>query len=172
MAISRTLLKALAFKNHSPHQCLNDVNYLLSQDNPKSMFVTLFYGVLNLETGELEYSNGGHNSPSVITNDSDLIMLKNCNGCALGVNQDYEYQSEKTVLTPGDSLILYTDGIPEAININENVFSENRLREFIKQSSLLSPDQIIHGLISEVNSFVGNAAQSDDITTMAIKFNQ
>jgi sigma-B regulation protein RsbU (phosphoserine phosphatase) len=172
MAISRTLLKALALKNHSPHQCLNDVNYLLSQDNPKSMFVTLFYGVLNIETGELEYSNGGHNSPSVITNDADLIRLENCNGCALGVNQDYAYHSEKTVLKPGSSLILYTDGIPEAINIDENAFSENRLREFLKQSSLMSPDQIIHNLIIEVESFVGNLPQSDDITAMVIKFNQ
>jgi sigma-B regulation protein RsbU (phosphoserine phosphatase) len=172
MAISRTLIKALASNNHIPHKCLNDVNYLLSQDNPRSMFVTLFYGVLNIETGELEYSNGGHNAPSLISEDSVLISLSQCGGCALGVNEDFEYKSEKIFLKPGNSLVLYTDGIPEAINTKEEVYSDDRLQKFFRESYSKSSDQLIRTLIGEVELFAEGEPQSDDITAMVIKHNR
>ena len=143
MAISRTLLKALAYKHQSPHDCLNDVNYLLSQDNPRSMFVTLFYAVLNISNGEIEYTNGGHNSPSIITKEADLISLNHCEGCALGVHEEFEYKSERITLEPGSSLVLYTDGIPEAINTSDEAFSENRLLKLFKNSASISSNQLI-----------------------------
>jgi len=171
MAISRTLLRALATKHLSPDKCLNDVNYLLSQDNPKSMFVTLFYAVLNISTGEIEYSNGGHNSPSIITADSDLSPLNQCSGCALGVNEDFEYRSEKTILEPGSSLVLYTDGIPEAINSKNEAFSEDRMIKIFKSAASRTCDQFIQTIIKDVNDYTGDLSQSDDITAMVLKRN-
>jgi sigma-B regulation protein RsbU (phosphoserine phosphatase) len=171
MAISRTLLKALALKSLSPHKCLTDVNYLLSQDNPKSMFVTLFYGVLNINSGELEYSNGGHNPPILSNEESSLISLSNCNGCALGINENFEYKSEKIFLKPGISLMLYTDGIPEAINKEEKIYSDDRLQEHFSKSSSNSSDKIIKTLIKDVKTFAEDVPQSDDITALVIKYN-
>jgi sigma-B regulation protein RsbU (phosphoserine phosphatase) len=169
MAISRTLLKALAFSSQSPHECLENVNYLLNQDNPRSMFVTLFYGILNTKTGELEYSNGGHNSPFVINEFLDITTLNHCGGCALGVTEEIEYKSEKIVLKPGNSLVLYTDGIPEAINNKQEVYSINRLTEVFKNSTSKSCHQMIQTLVAEVESFTGKIQRSDDITAMVIK---
>jgi sigma-B regulation protein RsbU (phosphoserine phosphatase) len=172
MAISRTLLKAIAFKSNSPHECLTNVNYLLSQDNPRSMFVTIFYGVLNIKTGELEYSNGGHNTPYMIHDDAALSSLSQCGGCALGINEDFKYKSEKILLEPGNSLVLYTDGIPEAINDQEEAFSDNRLKDFLEASSSKSCDSIVNSIVSEVEQFCGNASQSDDITALVLKHNR
>ena len=172
MAISRTLLKALATNSKSPNECLNDVNYLLTQDNPKSMFVTLFYGILNTETGELEYSNGGHNSPFVVNETSEIKMLNHCSGCALGVTADIDYKSDKIDLKPGNSLVLYTDGIPEAINGREEVYSINRFTSVFKDAHAKSCNQMIQNVIGEFESFTGGVPRSDDITVMVIKYNQ
>jgi len=172
MAISQTLLKAIAFKVESTNQCLNEVNYLLSQDNPKSMFVTLFYGILNIKSGNLEYSNGGHNSPFIITPDSNLTSLNHNGGCALGVNEKFEYQSNNILLKPGDSLVLYTDGIPEAINKNDEEYSDKQLRDFFKKCASNSSVQIINALIKEIESYTSGVQQSDDITAMVLKYNQ
>ena len=172
MAISRTLLKALAFKNESTSQCLKEVNYLLSQDNPKSMFVTMFYGVLNVKTGELEYSNGGHTPPSIISESTGLTVLNHSGDCALGVEEDFVYQSNKVLLKPGDSLILYTDGIPEAINDKDEEFSDNRLKTFLKTCTSKTSAQVIQNLINEVELFTSGVPQSDDITAMVLKHNQ
>lgn len=172
MAISRTLLKAIAFKSESPSQCLTEVNYLLSQDNPKCMFVTLFYGNLNIKSGELEYSNGGHNSPSIVSEDAGLISVNHSGDCALGVDENFEYKSNKIFLKPGNSLILYTDGIPEAINDKDDEFSENRLKESLISCASDSSGQMIQNLMNELETFTRGVAQSDDITTMILKYNQ
>ena len=91
---------------------------------------------------------------------------------ALGVNEEFEYQSDKILLKPGNSLVLFTDGIPEAINNEEDQFSESRLKTFLKQSASNSSNQIIQNLINEVELFTSGVPQSDDITTMVIKHNQ
>ena len=172
MAISRSLLKALAFKNESTSQCLKEVNYLLSQDNPKSMFVTMFYGKLNLTTGKLEYSNGGHTPPSIISENAGLTVLNHSGDCALGVDEDFDYQSNQVLLKPGDSLILYTDGIPEAINDKNEEYSDNRLKTFLKTCTSKTSNQVIKNLISEVELFTSGLPQSDDITAMVLKHNR
>jgi sigma-B regulation protein RsbU (phosphoserine phosphatase) len=165
-------LKAIAFKVESTSQCLNELNYLLSQDNPKSMFVTMFYGVLNIKSGYLEYSNGGHNFPFIITKDSNLTSLNHGGGLALGVYEEFEYQSNKILLKPGDCLVLYTDGIPEAINKNDEEFSDHQLKDFFKKRASISSSQIIHDLIQDIASYTNGVPQSDDITAMVLKYNQ
>jgi len=171
MAISRTLVKAIAMKGEPVNECLNQVNYLLSQDNPKTMFVTLFYGVLNVFTGEVEYCNGGHNAPCLLLADGGMKFLRQEGNVALGVIEDLEYQSNVLLLEPGSRLILYTDGVTEAMDKNHNEFSDERLTQYIQGCTNSSSNDIINGLINEVKTFVAGVAQSDDITTMVINHN-
>jgi sigma-B regulation protein RsbU (phosphoserine phosphatase) len=171
MAISRTLLKAIALKSLSTDECLNQVNYLLSQDNPKNMFVTLFYGVLNISTGKLEYSNGGHNAPCLLSADGELEYLDENRTSALGVIENLKYKSSTTHIGPGRSLILYTDGITEAVDKNFNEFSSDRMQQYLGNITNLSSKEIIKGMIKEVNEFAAGAPQSDDITMMVIIHN-
>ena len=118
MAISRTLLKAIALKGYAPAECLNQVNYLLSQDNDSCMFVTLFYGVLNLSTGALTYCNGGHNFPLLLSGEGEVQQLDKSRNMALGIMEAAQYKSSEINIRTGQKLILYTDGITEALNQN------------------------------------------------------
>lgn len=171
MAVSRTLVRATALRGNSPNECLSQVNYLLSQDNPTSMFVTLFYGVLNLTTGEMEYCNGGHNPPCLIKENGEVEFLIQNKNSALGVIEDMQYTSHLTSLAKGYSLVLYTDGITEAINNKKIEFSDESLKSYLENCSALSPEEIIKGLLKEVGNFVMDEPQSDDITTLVLKHN-
>ncbi len=171
MAVSRTFIKAIALKGKSTSDCLNQVNYLLSQDNPRLMFVTLFYGVLNLRTKELEYCNCGHNPPCLIYENGEPVFLESGENIVLGVKKDYEYLSNKMTLASGQSLVLYTDGITEAMDKESNLFEEERLLEYLQKNGKSSPQNIITGMIKTVRAFAGDEPQSDDITVMVIKQN-
>jgi sigma-B regulation protein RsbU (phosphoserine phosphatase) len=170
MAISQTLIKATALKAGSTSECLHQVNNLLSQHNPRAMFVTLFYGVLNLLTGELDYSNGGHNLPFILSAGGQARFLEKSSNMALGIEENFDYTSNHLVLQSGDTLVLYTDGITEAMNIHAKEFSEERLRAYLQQAADSPAEKIIHGIINEVKAFAGEAPQSDDITSLAIKY--
>ncbi len=172
MAVSRTLLKATALKGDAPNNCLSQVNHLLSQDNPSSMFVTLFYGVLNIETGQLDYCNGGHNPPCLLHANGQIEFLKDNKNTAVGVIEELEYEASTIKLEEGSSLVLYTDGITEAINTKKVEFSDERLIKYLKQCAGLSSKEIINGLITEVGNFVIEEPQSDDITTLVLKHSQ
>ena len=169
MAISRTLLKAVALQGISTGECLTQVNHLLSLDNPKSMFVTVFYGVLDTLSGHFEYSNGGHNAPLLLSADGELQYISHGRGSALGVIEDLEYSSERLLLQPGSSLVLYTDGITEATNLDFDEFSEERLESSFRSCSDGSAEEILEGIIHDVRGFAAGAPQSDDITALVIK---
>ena len=169
MAISRTLLKAIALKGESTSECLNQVNMLLNQDNPKSMFVTVFYGVLDIRSGCLEYSNGGHNAPLLWSADGEIRFVAQGRSSALGVIEDVQYQRNRLELEPGSTLVLYTDGITEAANGDYDEFSEQRLESSFKRRLHGSPEEILKGIVEDVRDFAGGAPQSDDITAMVIK---
>ncbi len=171
MAISRTLLKAIALKGESPGECLEQVNYLLSQDNPRTMFVTLFYGVLNTSNGKVTFCNGGHNFPCLLLPESQLKFVDQNRNSALGVKEDLTYQAGTISLPPGSSLVLYTDGIPEAVDKDNNDYSRDRLTEYIRNCTGRSAENTVHGLIKEVKTFTGEAVQSDDITVLVLKNN-
>jgi sigma-B regulation protein RsbU (phosphoserine phosphatase) len=172
MAISRTLFKATALKGDSPGECMNQVNYLLSQDNPKSMFVTMFYGIINILSGKFEYCNAGHNVPCIAASDGQVKFMERSNNIALGVEEDFDYKSNIIQLRPDNFLVLYTDGIPEAVNKELKEFSNEQLREYLTKCSKSSPENIIEGLIKEVNVYADGMQQSDDITVLVVKHNR
>lgn len=169
MAVTRTLLRSIALAGAPPGECLRRVNALLCLENSAEMFVTVFYGVLNTATGELQYSNGGHNPPYVLRTGSPE-PLPGTGGTVLGVLEDVRYEGNRIVLRPGQGLLLYTDGVTEAMDADGNLFSAERLHAVLQHCGEAQPEAIIRAIVDEVNRYSGSLPQSDDITALAIRY--
>lgn len=171
MAMSRTLIKAIALKGVPPEICLDDVNKILNLDNESSMFVTVFAGVLNTFTGEVKYCNAGHNPPYLIKKDGGVEELESTNSIALAIMAEENLFSSKSImLHPGDAIFLYTDGVTEATDSENILFSDDRLHNFLKTVSESSPTDIVNNVIEQVNAYSSDVLQADDITAMCFKF--
>ena len=133
------------------------------------MFVTVFLGILNVKSGELNYSICGHNPPYLISNIGNISSLGKSDGPPLGI-KNVRYNSNKIILRPGDCLFLYTDGVTEAMDKDNNEFSEKRLEKYLENINGASPEEIISGIIKEVKDFSADVHQSDDITVLALKY--
>jgi len=116
MAVSRTLLKSTALRGTSANDVLSSVNKLLRAERTNAMFVTVFYGILDTRTGEIEYSNGGHNPPLIMKQDGQIIQLDLTDDFVVGAISSTEYHSKKIKIKPGESILLHTDGVTEAMN--------------------------------------------------------
>lgn len=170
MAVSRTLLKATALKGLPPHECFQQVNRLLYLESVPSMFVTMFYGILNTKTGEIEYCNGGHNPPFIIRQNGNIEPLEVQGGLILGAMEDFDFESNKVKLENKDSLFLYTDGVTEAMNPKNEEFDENRLKSSLSKLSTTPLNSMIDTIIKEVYAFANGAPQADDITAMVLRY--
>lgn len=170
MAVCKTLIKATAYKGLPTDSVLFEVNNLLVDESPPNMFVTVFYGVLDTRNGAFEYSNGGHNSPYLISNDGTTKLLDDVGGLLLGTIKSTEYQSNIIMLKPGESIFFYTDGVTEAFNSNEEDFKEERLLQSLKINSVSSAEKIVANVFESVKNFTNGVEQSDDITCLALKY--
>jgi sigma-B regulation protein RsbU (phosphoserine phosphatase) len=170
MAVARTLLRASALAGLAPGACLQRVNELLSDGNDASMFVSLFYGVLDLASGELVYANGGHSPPYRIASDGQVTGLAPTGGMALGVMPGSAYAEKAVALGPGEGLFLYTDGVTEALDRQSNEFGDARLVDALRQSGGSGARAILERVTAAAGRFVGDAAQSDDMTCLALRY--
>ena len=170
MAITKTLWRVAANKHAQPDKALADLNKELCRDNESVMFVTVFYGILHLRTGELEYSNGGHNLPFFLSRNGKVQLLENTGGMALGVMEEVVYKAKTVALQAGEGLFLYTDGVTEAMDRAGNLFTEPRLQECLQQANGATPTEVIRRALEAVKRFATGAEQSDDITTLAIRY--
>ena len=170
MAVTQTLIKAKAMASLSPEEILNKVNRQLSRDNPSLMFVTLFLGILNIRTGELVYGNGGHNPPFIMRSHGAIEPLEGTNGMALGVMETQSFQAKKIRLQKGDSLFLYTDGVTEAVNDKEELFSEERLKNELKTLKGKTIKDVDSGIMDRVFAFSQGMRQADDITMLILRY--
>jgi phosphoserine phosphatase RsbU/P len=170
MAVARTLLRAIAPSASSPGACLALANDLLSQDNEATMFVTLFYGILDTATGELEYANGGHNPPYVIAPDGSISQLPGTGGMALGVIEGTPFAEGRAHLEAGTTLLLYTDGVTEAFNPADEEYGELRLAQHLMGANGAEVEVLLKRLFDSVHQFADGAPQSDDITCLAIHY--
>lgn len=169
MALSRTLIRATGLKGDPVSECMRTVNNLLCQESVSSMFVTVFYGILDTQTGEVEYVNAGHNPPYILSADG-LRVVEMTHGLALGVMEDFNFGSKTIRLNIGDQLLLFTDGVIEAVNTQEAPYGESRFESLLKQSLNLPIETIIKNTFTDVNDFIEDAPQSDDITLLGITF--
>jgi sigma-B regulation protein RsbU (phosphoserine phosphatase) len=170
MAVSKTLLKMQATRKLTCDQILTRVNRDLSLDNPSLMFVTLFLGILNVRTGELEYSVGGHDPAYIIRNSGDIQTLELTDGVMLGVTEYFNYKSKNDLLQKGETIFLYTDGVTEAKNPDDQLFSDARLQQMLTRLQEKDTTDIIQSIRSEIEIFSAGTPQYDDITMLALKF--
>ena len=168
MMSTRTLLKGAAIGAINPADVMETVNQLLCEDNEASMFVTLLYAVFDPETGRLTYANGGHNPPLIVHTDNTSSLLPLTDGLALGLLPDYEYLQKTVTVAPGETLVLYTDGVTEAMNADEEEFGVERLQQIFAQSHPHEANEITKLIFGAVDDFAGDTPQSDDVTCLTL----
>ena len=168
MMSTRTLLKGAAIGTTDPGNVLREVNNLLNEDNEAAMFVTILYAVYDPASGELTYTNGGHNSPLIVHADGKSELLPLTDGIALGLVPDLEYREGSLTLSPGDTIVLYTDGVTEAMNGEDVEFGNDRLREIFTAGPPANAEEANMGVLHAVDTFVVGTPQSDDITCLTL----
>ncbi len=169
MAVSRTLMRATAIKGLPPSECMHYVNSLLANESTSSMFVTMFYGILNTQTGEFEYTNGGHNSPYLLS-DGTVKQIELTDGMAVGIIEDMPYLSKTIVLKPSDVLFLYTDGVTEAMDRDQKLYSDPRLEQLLATLRSLPADEMTRRVVTDVHEYSKDVEQSDDITVLTLRY--
>ncbi|TAN72848.1 MAG: serine/threonine protein phosphatase, partial [Magnetospirillum sp.] len=172
IAITRSLVKAVAPLSATPGECLAFVNTMLSRDNPQTLFATCFYGVLDTRSGEVAFCNAGHPPPLILRGGQQVEAIRDVSGVALGVMEDLEYETGSFLLQPGDVVHLYTDGVTEAQDCDDLLYDEPRLIAELATVVETRPEAVIAQVLRSVEVFVGNAPQFDDITMLTLRFDQ
>jgi sigma-B regulation protein RsbU (phosphoserine phosphatase) len=170
MAVSRTLLQAAALQGLTPAECLEYANRILGRHGEPGVYVTIFYGILHTDTGELEFGLGGHNPPYRVSPEGELSAITEPGGAVVGLLKDATYETGHLRLAPGESVFLFTDGVTEALDAEEHFFGDRRLREVLARSANLSPQESVRAVLEAVAGFTGDAPQSDDITAMCVRW--
>jgi len=170
MSISKTLLKTEALRGLSARDVVDRVNNILCPDNQMCMFVTVFCVILDLVTGEVDFSNGGHNPPLICGNGRCFEFINIPKGCVLGAIENSKSGSGKLTLSPGDTIFLYTDGVTEAMNPKRELFSEARLKESLAKLTEKNVTEIAQEMREELRVFAQEEPQSDDITMLVLKY--
>lgn len=170
MAVCRTMLKAIGSEVADPAECIKKVNNMLIPESDISTFVTVFYGVLDLKTGELSYCNGGHNLPYIQSKGGEVKELDNVGGLLLGKFEDAPYEMTTVQLEPGDAVVTFTDGVTEAEDESDGFFDEKRVISYLEKHPAKTLESLVKGIFVEVMKFTGAAEQSDDITVLSVRY--
>ena len=172
MAVSRTVLRVAAGKGLAPHECLMEVNRFLCEDKSTALFLTCFYGIIDLATGTLDYSSAAHNPPYVVrANSNQVETLDASGGLPLALFGTAEYQTASLTLEPGDTIVVFTDGISEAMNANFDQYEEERVVALLQQqTSSVTVQQVVERVIAGAHAFADGAPQSDDMTVLGVRY--
>jgi sigma-B regulation protein RsbU (phosphoserine phosphatase) len=168
MALLQGSLHTLATAGLRGSELVSKLNAYLCQSIPDSSLVTLFYGQLDTGTGELHYVNAGHNPPFLLRNDAVIERLMPTS-LVLGVTETAAYKAEDAKLEPRDKILLFTDGITEAFNAQEEEYSDRRLESFLQAHATLLETDLMHQLTADVLRFCDDVRPTDDMTLMSIK---
>ena len=171
MAISKTLLRTEALHEPTPDQVLFSVNNTLCPDNEASMFFTGLCAVLDTETGELTIANGGHNPPLFCPSGGEFQYIQLPRGLVVGAMPDTSYVSKTYTMRRHDTLVMYTDGVTEAMDGQGRLYSEARLLSCLNDLCGRSVTDIVHAVRADIETFAGGTEQSDDITMLVLEFN-
>ena len=170
MALTKTLFRATGGRqNATAETIISRLNGEICRDNESCMFVTVFCGVLDVRSGQVEYSNAGHNLPYVLSN-GVVTALPKTGGMALGVTESVDFHAGRLLLKPGDRLVLYTDGVTEAMDKDDQLFSESRMEETLQGVNGQSSEEVIKRVVKDVHRFSAGAPQSDDITLLVLGY--
>jgi PAS domain S-box-containing protein len=169
MAVARTVVKATGVTGLSPSACLTAVNKLLMQEDTAGLFVTAFYGVLDVESGRLVYTSAGHNMPLLMSGD-EANPLPPLRGVPLGVAESWHYIEKTVQLRGGDCLLLYTDGVTDALNPAGESFGEDKLAALLAHAVSATAEDTVRNVYQAVAEHAAGTTQSDDITLMAVRY--
>lgn len=169
MALSRTLIRTTALSGRTPAAALVRANELMLRDSQAEIFLSAFFAVLDTKSGRLRYANAGHNRPlwrHAATREIETLLGK---GTVLGVLEDIELEDRQIMIDPGDVLLFYTDGISEAMDQRTDTFGIDRLTDALRRSPGASAEAVLNDIISQVETFVGETPQSDDLTLFVVR---
>lgn len=170
ITLARTLLRAAAERLDEPGSCLDAVNAMLCIRNDAMMFATAFYGVLDTRTGEVRYSNAGHNPPYVVRAGA-VEAVAGARSPGLGMSDEARFSTQALRLAPGDSLVCFSDGVTEATNDGEQLYGESRLVALLQASAGFAPMELLGTVVAEVDAFTGLAPIADDMTLLVLRYN-
>jgi len=171
MVITRTLISNWARNGMNPSEVFTKVNNQLCEGNESAMFVTAWMGVLKISTGELTYSNAGHDFPLLMKSDGSFEQLQTVKNLMLAAMDGINYKQSIIRLSPGDKLFLYTDGVTEANNINGEQYGQSRLLTILKQTSFKKPRETLSEVKMGIDIFANEEPQFDDITMLMLLMN-
>ena len=170
MAVSRTLLRATALQGVDPGECLRYANQTLRGQDNEGVFVTVFYGILDVRNGQLEYAIGGHNPPYLVSPRGPLKIIDEPGGVVIGLLPEGHYETGRLQMAAGDCIFLFTDGVTEAMDPEERFFGERRLKQALAANVGAAPRRMVQAMLAAVTEFTADAPQSDDITTLAVQW--
>lgn len=170
MVISKTLIKNQAQMGDSPAELLEAVNDQLCENNEAEMFVTVWLGILKISTGMLTAVNAGHEYPIMKKGNGAYEMLDDVHGFVMGVMPGVEYQEYEIQMQKGDSIYVYSDGAPDAVNEAEEQFERDRLIQSLNKKADVSPQELLTQVKEDIDLFVGEAPQFDDITMLCMTY--
>ncbi|HXG53791.1 MAG TPA: SpoIIE family protein phosphatase [Vicinamibacterales bacterium] len=168
-AMMQGMFAAQAARSEPPSLTISRVNLALYRRGIESRFVTLMYGALE-PGGQLTYCNAGHNPPLVIGAAGDNVRRLECGGPIVGLFEGASYEEETVTLAPGDWLIVFSDGVSEALSADGEEYGEERIVACVQQNASATPQQLLEALFADVDAFARGAAQSDDITAMVLRY--
>ena len=172
MMVTNILISERTRMGGTPAEILSHVNDALCKHNKADMFVTLYLGILELSTGKVTAANAGHDDAAIYRKGGEFELFKTKHGLAAGAMEGVRYRNFEIQLEKGDKLFIYTDGVPEATNKDEKLFTINRMTDTLNEYKDLSPKGVIEGVTNNVNAFVGDAPQFDDITMLCIELSE
>ncbi len=171
MMTSKTVIKSYAESGMSVEEVFTHANEKLCEGNDAGMFVTAWMGILNTTTGKVTFANAGHNPPLVKHADGSFEYLKTRPGFVLAGMEGIRYRKNEIQLEPGDAIYLYTDGVTEATDLNNELYGEERLLDILKKNADADSRKLCEAVKSDVDAFVGKAPQFDDITMLSLIYN-
>ena len=170
MAVTCRLFRSVASHLKKPAEIISSLNDSLADGNDSNMFCTAFLGILDLKTGHLEYCNAGHNAPLVIAPEGNVSLMNVVPNLPLGLFSGFPYEGQETTIDKQTMLYMFTDGVNEAENTNNELFGDDTLLALLKKNASKEPGEIIDVTFDEVKRHANGAEQSDDITVMCIKY--
>ena len=170
MMMAKNMIQNQAMAGHSPQEVLGTVNQLICENNKEEMFVTVWFGILDLGSGILTAANAGHEYPIIKTPDGPFEVFKDKHGFVLGTMEGMRYKEYELHLEPGAKLFVYTDGLSEAQNSEEELFGRNRIVQALNSAMDESPEGLLRAVDEAVGEFVGDAEQFDDLTMLCVEY--
>ncbi|MBR6259492.1 MAG: serine/threonine-protein phosphatase, partial [Oscillospiraceae bacterium] len=170
MMITMTLVQNYAMTGLSPGETLEAVNRQICANNREEMFVTVWFGLLDISTGKMVAANAGHEYPVIKSPEGSFELLKDKHSFVVGGMEGLKYKEYEIQLSPGGKLFLYTDGVAEATNASEELFGTDRMIDALRSAENGTPQQVLEEVSRAVSGFVKDAPQFDDLTMLCLEY--